>query len=282
MVAAGLAASISDAMRTPGRRKQSKGKLGLSVAMLLALSAVVQADPVVELTTYNFAPNLIQQAIPIYVWQNPNTGRFTGTPFPHSGVQGLDLNLTINDGLGHASNGGPVFHLGTPNAPGTNTVGQGSSGYVAGNTPATIKQGADVVTGTIFAPTNHSSPGDGNYSTSQDLEAVIVAIVGFATMSTTPGVSLLATIYIDTVGVAPGTDWHLYIGQRFNDDYLSPNFFPYPRDGPTDFGDGGSFNTVLVDGIIHITPEPPSKVLALLAIAGLGAVAIRRRRARRA
>jgi hypothetical protein len=84
---------------------------------------------------------------------------------------------------------------------------------------------------------------------------------------------LLATLVIDTTGFFSGS-WSLNLFNTLG--------------GPTDWA-GSIFqgNPVsepeIIDGSISIPiPEPSSVVLAMFGVAGLGAVAIRRRRARRA
>lgn len=83
---------------------------------------------------------------------------------------------------------------------------------------------------------------------------------------------LLATLVVDTTGFFGGS-WLLTLANTFS--------------GPTDWA-GSIFqgnevpNPDILDGSITIIPEPSSVVLAMFGVAGLGAVAIRRRRARRA
>lgn len=83
---------------------------------------------------------------------------------------------------------------------------------------------------------------------------------------------LLATLVVDTTGFFSGT-WSLSLGNTLA--------------GPTDWA-GSIFqgnevpNPDILDGSITIIPEPSSVVLAMFGMAGLSAVAIRRRRARRA
>lgn len=96
---------------------------------------------------------------------------------------------------------------------------------------------------------------------------------GSATSSGTVAANgVLATLYIDTTGFFSGT-WALNLADTIG--------------GPTDWA-GSIFNgnevpnPVITDGSITIVPEPTSVVMAMFGVAGLGAVAIRRRRARQA
>jgi len=242
----------------------------LTLVFLFGLAAVAQADPVVTLGTYTIQTNVAVTAIPIYVYNNPATGNMTEAGGPGGGVQGVDFNIAIGNADGSA---GPVFVAGTPGV----TVPTNSA-YVGGPGFAGASKGGDLLTGTIFSSTTHTNPADGGGSSSQNLQIGIGVSSGVATMSTSPGVSLLATIYVSTTGVAAGTKWALLIGGG-ND--LGPTVVgnqTTPGNLPLDFGDGGAFNTVLTDGIINVVPEPTSIVMALFAVAGLGAVAIRRAR----
>jgi hypothetical protein len=78
------------------------------------------------------------------------------------------------------------------------------------------------------------------------------------------GDNLLATLTFDTTGFVGGS-WILTLNTAGGDTNT-----------------GGGEQLILEDGSITIVPEPSSVVLGLFAIAGFGAVAIRRRRARRA
>jgi len=238
----------------------------LTLALLFGLAAVAQADPVITLGTYTINAGTGSTAIPIFVYDDTSSGPLT-TPGGH-GVQGLNLNVTI--GLGDNLLG-PKFILGTPGQGiGTNT------GYVG---PASgAGTGADVLTGTIYAATVHSTPSDGGASSSQNVTVSIAVNPGVATMSTTPGVSLLATLYVSTVGVPAGTKWALKIGGLNETPGVIGADGTDTFNGPTDFSDGGNLNTVVTDGVISVVPEPASIVMALFAVAGLGAVAIRRAR----
>ena len=261
----------------------------MAVIVHFALVAAATADPVVALGTYDFDTGLIQQAIPIYAYNNPASGPMNPGN-GQRGVQGLDLNVAIADEAGHAANGGPVFHLGTPGAPGTAiSSSKQSSGYVAGTSEATAKQGANVLAGTIFAGhSNLFGPADAQLSSSQFVYVGIVTTDGASLpISLVPGVSLIATLYIDTVGVAPGTNWALKVGGEnvrpgvFGADGSDPSF------GLLDFADYGGFNTALVDGVIHINnavdgktsvPEPSTIALAFLGLVGAIAWGWRRRK----
>src|SRR5665213_4495828 len=103
----------------------------LTSVIILVCGAAATADPVVALGTYDFNTGLTQQAIPIYGYNDPASGNLA--PFGY--IAAIDLNVGIADEGGHASNGGPVFHLGSENAPGTRPI---SSGYVGGNTITTM------------------------------------------------------------------------------------------------------------------------------------------------
>ena len=78
------------------------------------------------------------------------------------------------------------------------------------------------------------------------------------------GDNLLATLTIDTTGFVAGS-WVLTLNTAGGDTNT-----------------GGGEDLIIENGSITIVPEPSSVVLGLFAIAGFGAVAIRRRRARRA
>jgi len=235
----------------------------LSLAVLFGLSAVAKADPVVTLGTYNVSPGVASFPIQIKGYYDSSTG--TGGA---GGVQGFDLNISIHDVSGNANLTGPKFTLGLP-AQGllTNSAFVGGIGVNGGI-------GGDVLTGTIFGAAPHTNPGDGGGSSLQNLQIGVGITSGLAAISSSSGAqSLLATVYINTVGVLPGTTWHLVIGGT----NLDPDSFG-PDNGPLDFGDGGAFATTLVDGIIQIVPEPSSVVLGLFAAAGLALAVIRRKR----
>lgn len=89
-----------------------------------------------------------------------------------------------------------------------------------------------------------------------------------ANATTNPNNKLEVNLVVDLTGFGPGTWSLLLLGGKA---------------GATDFVNlaGGVIPTTIVDGAITIVPEPTSVVLGLFAAAGLGLVAIRKRRARR-
>lgn len=123
-----------------------------------------------------------------------------------------------------------------------------------------LMTGDAVGPGTLFE-TNHNPPADGSVPPS-------FVNIGFTVQTDTVpipvGASLLATLTFDTTGFTTGT-WPLLLAGTAN-------------------GDTQIAQTVgalsITNGSITIVPEPSSVVLGLFAVAGFGAVAIRRRRAR--
>jgi len=233
----------------------------LTLVVLFGLAVAAQADPVVTLGTYNVGPGVASTAIQIFGYQDPTSG-------PNGAVQGIDLNIAIHNINGSGdTTGAPVFTAGLP------AQGAASNSAFVGGTGLNGGIGGDIVTGTIFgAVAGHSAPTDGGISNANSLNSMTIGLGGAsAPLGTQGSPSLLATVYISTVGVAPGTHWILTIGGGLNGD-------PGPDQGPLDFTDGGLFNTALTDGVINVVPEPSSVVMALFAAAGLAAVAIRRAR----
>lgn len=124
-----------------------------------------------------------------------------------------------------------------------------------------LMTGDAVGPGTLFE-TNHNPPADGSVPPS-------FVNIGFAVQAgTVPipvGATLLATLTFDTTGFGPGPSWPLLLAGTLNGDtQLAATT-------------GALF---IENGSITIVPEPSSIVLGLFAVAGFGAVAIRRRRAR--
>lgn len=238
----------------------------LTLVLLFGLAVVAQADPVVTLGTYNVAPGQASIPIQIFAYNDPTSG-------PNSSVQGIDLNIAVHDAIsavdGSGSTAGaPVFTAGLPNQ------GAANNSVYVGGTGLNGGVGGDIVTGTIFgAFVGHSQPTDNGISNANSLNSMTIGLGGGSVpLGTAGSPSLIATVYISTVGVAPGTSYILTIG-GFN----SGND-PGPDQGALDFTDGGIFNTALSNGIINVVPEPSSVVIALFAAAGLAAVAIRRAR----
>lgn len=136
--------------------------------------------------------------------------------------------------------------------------GTGAGGSIDGP----IMTGDATGPGTLFE-TNHNPVSDGS------LPPGFVNL-GFAVQSgTVPipvGSSLLATLTFDTTGFTTGT-YPLILGG------------PDAINGDTQIAATTGLLSI-VNGSITIVPEPSSIVLGLFAVAGFGAVAIRRRRAR--
>jgi hypothetical protein len=228
--------------------------VALSIALLLCLAAVAQADPVVTFSqsVYNMtAGSDSGNTIQLFVVNDPSTNSDDYNTF---GIQGIDLYVTIGNGDSETSS--PKFDGGTPVT--TSPNGQsGNSQYVI--------NGGDPITGTIFA-TNHTPAGDNGQSTAHVLQIAMNTSAGGVVLNDLPNgpAQLLATLHINTNGVAPGTTWTLDI-QGLHDvlplDFTNPDITP-----------------ALSNATIHIVPELTSVALGLFAVAGLGAVAIRRRR----
>ena len=120
----------------------------------------------------------------------------------------------------------------------------------------------DILTGMIFASNNtglnDGNPGGSNFGNE------IVLLSTTTNSGTVLANGLLATVTIDTTGFFGGS-W--------------PLIMTGTAAGDSDLGVPGNLQTI--DGSISV-PEPTSVVLGLFAVAGLGVVAIRKRRARRA
>jgi len=137
----------------------------------------------------------------------------------------------------------------------------GDGGPDVGGVDVTILMTGDAVgPGTLFEP-NHNAQNDGSAPPS-------FVNLTFTTQSgTVPipvGSSLLAVLTFDTTGFNPGDNWDLLLAGTVNGDtqILSA---------------AGALS--IENGHVTIVPEPSSIVLGLFAVAGFGAVAIRRRRA---
>lgn len=209
-------------------------KVGLSLALLLCLSAVAQADPTVVVGNFNLQPNLAGQTIQLTVSGiAPNT------------VNGITLAAEIADG-------GPSF----------------------GGTLGPVFTGIDFDAGpSIWVAPNsagHNPPNIFFDSGGQVVNGDFLTTAGFVLVNG----GIFVTLTIDTTGFNGGVFPLQLIGNGVSDGIANTT-------GPTDFT-GQNFVSSIVDGTITIVPEPSSVVLGLFAMVGLGAVAIRRRRARRA
>jgi hypothetical protein len=238
--------------------------VALTLALIFSFAAVAKADPVVTLGNYFMASNG-NIGIPVLAFNDSTTG-------PNGSVQGLDLRVAIHDLTGNVDPTSPQFIPGAlAQGNPTNTAyvgGVGTNQVVAG-----VGVGGDELTGTIFAPTTHTTPADNSQSNGHDLNIGLGIVTGSAALSNNPlSPSTIATLWIKGNGAPAGSHWSLTIGGLNLADQNGPD------NGALDFGDGGAFNTVLIDGTITITPEPSSIVLGLLAAAGLAATIIRRKR----
>lgn len=216
--------------------------LGLTLAMLLGLSASVMADPVVTIGNHVLQPNLAGQTIQLTV---------TGITPDNTGVAAGSVSGLV--GVYQTSGGGPSYG-GTvgPTITGI-SYSAGPSIWVVPNTTAGFVPGAP-----FFDGGGQLAYGD------------LVTSSGHVLVTN----GVFVTLTIDTTGIGGGVFALEMIGNN-NDDGIALNV------GPSTFlfGNGGGISTI-IDGTI-VVPEPSSVVLSLLGIAGFGVVAIRKRRARR-
>ncbi len=204
--------------------------LGLSLAIVLCLTAVAQAIPTIVVGNHNLLPNTAGQSVPITI-----SGIDPGT------VNGAFLSVQIGDGNG-VGNTGPSLTSFQWSAPPTI--------FNAPNTPSGLN-----------AQTDDFGQGD------QLANSGVLTVSGFTNQAS----GLLVTLIVDTSGINGGVFDLLLTGG------LIPDFL-----GDTDILSTEFEN--ITNGTLTVVPipEPSSVVLGLFAIAGLGAVAIRKRRARRA
>ncbi len=139
-------------------------------------------------------------------------------------VQAVNFAAQINDGgsAGGGDNTGPVF------------------------------TGLDILTGTIFAPSNQGQIGTQSFP-----QLVIDSTITSDSNPTVSADGLLATLVLDTTGVWSGT-YDLKLSGTLN--------------GPTDFG---TIQPTITNGTIEIVPEPASMILL-----GLGGFAVVRKNRR--
>ena len=130
----------------------------------------------------------------------------------------------------------------------------------------TLNSVSVVSAGTLFN-TNNNTESIG-FAGSNVWQGGTATLAGFLVGGADAFGNVVANVIIDTTGFGPGV-------------------YPLSVSGglgglltPSDWG--GSSVPTWTDGTISIVPEPSSVVFGLFAIAGLGAVAIRRRRSRKA
>ncbi len=137
---------------------------------------------------------------------------------------------------------------------------------IGGGLTGPIATALDMVgPGTVFNGNNNGQQDYGNppwQTPGREPQAFITTLSGFVGPN-----GVLAFVTLDSTGIAPGT-------------YAIT--LTHPELGPSDLPPFFTPDTPLIDGTITVTPEPGSIVLGLFAAAGIGAVAIRRRRARKA
>ena len=139
-------------------------KVGLSLAILLCLTAVVQANPTIVVGNYNLLANTAGQTIPITV-----TGIAPNT------VNGMTFAISID-------NGGPTY----------------------GGSLGPVITAIDVDSGpTIWNPPNaagHNPPNFGQAPPSQLVAIDFLTTTGFVTASS----GLVMTLIVDATGFGPG------------------------------------------------------------------------------
>jgi hypothetical protein len=212
----------------------------LALGIVCCLAAVAQASPTITVTSHTYT--LAQVA------SGPQTIDVLASGGDN--VTGLDLNLIFDGG----STGGPE--------PGSN-----ASALPQGNTGAAFWTLVDATTApAIFNPNNSGQTSDNSY------DPLIFQVVLAEAALNSPAVAalgLLAELKLDFGGWGPGV---YILSAAGNGVSAGGNVLP------SDFGAPSSQETLFVDGTITIVPEPASVVLGLFAVAGLGAVVIRRRR----
>jgi hypothetical protein len=138
-----------------------------------------------------------------------------------------------------------------------------------GTGPAPVVTAVDITgAGTIFFGNN---TGLGLFGGATNPPSLIPAVATTTASGFVISNGLLATVTFDTTGVPAGVySWSLT---------------GHPDFGDTDFGTDENFDFIyptVTNGTLTIVPEPASVVMGLFAAAGVGVVAIRKRRARRA
>jgi hypothetical protein len=231
--------------------------LTLLVVLCAASSAQATGGLSIVVGQHNYSPGTGVVVIPITV---------TGTALVH----GTDVTVQLGGTsatfapLGSAP---PITYKGSEqyNVP---TPGVGApilSPSMWDAHPNTWVDGTDM----SLIPTIPGTPGYGSHGREGTWFAggtTFDAVLGVnATINPNNGVEV--NLLVNLTGFGPGT-WPLQLRGGVN--------------GPTDFVDinGNFVPTTITDGAVTITPEPTSLVLGLFAVAGLAAMAIRKRRPR--
>jgi len=227
-------------------------KVSLSLALMLCLAAVAQAAPSITLGNYNLLANTAGQTIVINVTGIVPNALTTPIAGNVGNVNGMVLGVAVNEG-------GPDY------------------GDVPGPTITAIDvDGGPSIWVAPQSPSGHNAPAEFFDGGGMLAQSSFLTVAGFVNVNG----GILATLVIDTTGFGPGIHKLTLSGgavdANLGNTELSgnlPNGTVIVYDSPF-YGDTA--------GQITIVPEPSSVVLGLFAVAGLGAVAIRKRRARRA
>ena len=228
-------------------------RVGLTFALLtMAFVSVAKAVPTVVLGNYSIPTGTASTAIPINI---------TGG----DALTGMTLVLEISQGGVFPSTGGPNF-----------TSLNATTGTIWGNAGTLDTQGVTFSNRTGNTTITNANPPNGGPATwTPSVTPAVKTKDSFLQLTGSPVANgLLATITVSTLGVAPGVyDFHI----------TPPNVTANGGGSTTFLGAGGALTSALTNGTITVTavPEPTTLVLGLFAAAGLGAVAIRNRRARK-
>jgi len=219
-------------------------RVGLSFAILFGLATVAMATPTIVVPNVALLPNTPNQVILITV---------TGSPSDQVG--GVNFIIDVAQGKGN---------------------GVATSGLNATQTSGPKITAVDITgAGTVFGPNN---TGVQNLMAPQTLPWEKAAFGTSTTAGTVTANGLLARVTIDTTGFSQITNANGGVGGVWQ--LRMKSMTVQDGGGATDFA---GVPATITNGSITLVsvPEPASVVLGLFAAAGLGAVALRNRRARR-